>query len=34
MWPTYDGDLLRQDPDQPELDLKQVDTETGEVKSI
>jgi len=34
MWPTYEGDLLRNDPDQPELDLKQVDTETGEVKQV
>lgn len=34
MWPTYDGDLLRNDPDQPELDLKHVDTETGEIKSL
>lgn len=34
LWPTFDGDLLRQDPDQPELDLRQVDTETGEIKQL
>ena len=41
LFPTYDGDLLRQDPDQRELDLKSIDTappiprnidqETGEI---
>jgi len=30
MWPTYDGDLLRNDPDQSELDLKTVATEPKE----
>ena len=35
MWPTYDGDLLRDDPDQATLDLKEVATEpTGEAKEL
>lgn len=34
MWPTRDGDLLRHDPDQSELDLKTVDTTTGEIKEL
>jgi hypothetical protein len=34
MWPTYDGELLRDDPDQAQLDLKSVDIETGEVKEL
>lgn len=32
MWPTYDGDLLRQDPDQKTLDLREVDTGRGELR--
>ena len=35
MWPTYDGDLLRNDPEQGTLDLKEVDTEqTREAKEL
>lgn len=34
MFPTGDGDLLRNDPDQGSLDLKTVDTETGEIKEL
>ncbi len=36
MWPTFDGDLLRNDPDQVELDLKEVDTlqPTGAAKEL
>ena len=34
MWPTYDGDLLRDDPDQGTLDLKSINTETGEIKQL
>ena len=35
MWPTYDGDLLRNDPDQAELDLKAVNTQPqGEAKEL
>ncbi len=35
MWPTYDGDLLRNDPDQGTLDLKTVDVEqTGKAKEL
>jgi hypothetical protein len=30
MWPTYDGDLLRDDPEQAQLDLKQVETQPKE----
>jgi len=30
MFPTYDGDLLRNDPDQAQLDLKTVDTQPKE----
>lgn len=26
MYPTYDGDLLRNDPNQGELDLREIDT--------
>lgn len=34
-WPTYDGDLLRNDPEQGTLDLKEVDTEpTREAKEL
>ncbi len=34
MFATYDGDLLRNDPDQGDLDLKTVDTDTGEIKQL
>jgi hypothetical protein len=30
MWPTYSGELLRNDPDQAQLDLKEVTTQPKE----
>ena len=34
LFPTYDGDLLRNDPDQRQLDLRQVDTEKPEPRVL
>lgn len=34
LFPTYDGDLLRNDPDQRQLDLRQVDTERPQPRDL
>ncbi len=36
LYPTYEGDLLRLDPDQGQLDLKEVsiDKDTGEIREL